>query len=89
MCHFMMLLISFFLTVGDGAGFSMMDSTTMEHAKRFGGSYNMVFMARSIAGAIAPSIAGLLIKDAHDGGNTHNSLHLYGPDITNQNIFPI
>ena len=56
-----------YIAVGDGAGFSMMDGTAMEHARRFDGSYSMVFMARMVAGAFAPAIGGLLIKDAHDG----------------------
>ena len=48
-----------FIAVGDGAGFSMMDGTAMEHARRFDGSYSMVFMARMVAGR--PS-EGYLLK---------------------------
>ena len=42
-----------------------MDATAMEHARRFDGSYSMVFMARMVAGTFMSAIGELLIKDAH------------------------
>ena len=54
--------------LGCFGGFSIIDGTAMEHARRFDGSYSMVFMARiMVAGAFTSAIGGLLIKDARDG----------------------
>ena len=57
-----------------GSGFGILDSTSMEHAKRFNGHYNLIFVVRSIGEAMGPLFGGILVQDSYDEDGMHFSI---------------
>ena len=57
-----------------GSGFGILDSTSMEHAKRFNGHYNLIFVVRSIGEAMGPLFGGILVQDSDDAKGMHCSV---------------